>query len=171
MSMDLPKDRGVAPATGPVAGASSTEQVIVSTKCSHWHYAGRWALVLFLVVAGIASFFVDGSYFGHWALAVRAAPFLCAVCIFLLIQFDRGRRVYQVTNRRVVVEWGILAKSSNEIRVQDIRSINVSKSGISGMLGIGNVEFSSAATDDAEVVFVHVPGADKVRDAVRALKN
>jgi len=164
MSADFPQNRAASP-------ASATEQIIVSTRCSNWHYAGRWALILFLLLAGAASFFVDGSFFGKWAILVRAAPFLIAIVVFLLVQFDRSRRIYQVTNRRVVVEWGILAKSSNEIRVQDIRSINVSRSGLSGMLGIGNVEFSSAATDDAEVIFIKVPAADKVRDAVRTLQN
>jgi len=149
----------------------SAEQIIVSARCSNWHYAGRWLLVIFMLAAGIGTFFVDQSYFGRWALLVHAAPLLCAVCVFFLIQLDRSRRVYQVTSKRVIVEWGIVAKSSNEIRVQDIRSINVSKSGLSGILGIGNVEFSSAATDDADVVFVKVPGADKVRDAVRALQS
>jgi len=149
----------------------SAEQIILSAKCSNWHYAGRWMLILFMLAAGIGAFFVDQSLFGQWALAVHAAPLLCAACVFFLIQLDRARRVYQVTNKRVIVEWGIVAKSSNEIRVQDIRSINVSKSGLSGILGIGNVEFSSAASDDAEVTFVKVPGADKVRDAVRALQS
>jgi membrane protein YdbS with pleckstrin-like domain len=149
----------------------SHEETILSAKCSHWHYAGRWLFALLLLAAGVASFKMDPSFFGRWALLVRAVPILAAVAIVFLIQLDRGRRIYQVTNRRVIVEWGILAKSSNEIRVQDIRSINVTKNGLSGILGIGNVEFSSAASDDAEVIFAHVPGADKVRDTVRALQS
>ena len=62
-------------------------------------------------------------------------------------------------------------KDSNEIRVQDIRSINVTKHGIGGLIGIGTIEFSSAATDDAEVTFVGIAGADGVRDMVRKLQN
>ncbi len=149
---------------------SSHEQTLLSARCSNWHYAGRWVLIVLLLGAGAALFF-PRAYFGSWALAAPVLPIACAVVVFFQIQLDRGRRIYQVTNKRVIVEWGILAKSSNEIRVQDIRSINLSKSGLSGMLGIGNVEFSSAAADDADVVFAHVPGADKVRDTVRALQS
>jgi len=149
----------------------SPEDVVLSARCSNWHYAGRWVLIVFMLLAGIATFFVDSSFFGSAALLVRVVPILCAVVVFLLIQLDRARRVYQVTSKRVIVEWGILARSSNELRIQDIRSINVSRSGLSGILGIGNVEFSSAATDDADVVFAHVPRAEKVRDTVRTLQN
>ena len=69
------------------------------------------------------------------------------------------------------VEYGIISRTSNEIRIPDIRSINLQKRGFSGLLGIGRVEFSSAATDDADVVFWNTPDAEKVRDLVRSLQT
>jgi uncharacterized membrane protein YdbT with pleckstrin-like domain len=71
----------------------------------------------------------------------------------------------------VSVEYGIVSRTSNEVRIQDIRSINLTKKGLSGLLGIGRVEFSSAATDDADVVFWNTPEAEKVRDLVRSLQS
>jgi hypothetical protein len=71
----------------------------------------------------------------------------------------------------VSAEFGIVNKSSNEVRIQDIRSITLRKSGIAGLLGIGNVEFSSAATDDADVIFWNTPEAEKARDLVRSLQS
>jgi hypothetical protein len=38
-------------------------------------------------------------------------------------------------------------------------------------LGIGSVEFSSAATDDADVVFERIGNADGVRDLMRKLQS
>ncbi len=64
-----------------------------------------------------------------------------------------------------------MVRDSNEIRIQDIRSMNVLKSGFTGLLGIGKVEFSSAATDDADVIFYEIGGADRVRDLVRRLQS
>jgi uncharacterized membrane protein YdbT with pleckstrin-like domain len=87
------------------------------------------------------------------------------------IQLDRIRRKYAVTDRRVSCEYGIINKNSNEVRVQDVRSINLRKTGISGLLGIGTVEFSSAATDDADVTFWNIPEAEKIRDLVRSLQS
>ncbi len=151
----------------------STEQVILSARCSNWHYSGKWALIVFLFAGSAGMFLMDGSYFGGGGAAflIRLAPLLCAAAVFFLIQLDRNRRVYQVTNKRVIMEWGILARSSNELRIQDIRSINVSKNGLPGMIGIGSVEFSSAARDDADVVFANIPDADRVRDTVRSLQS
>jgi len=71
----------------------------------------------------------------------------------------------------VSVEYGIVSRVSNEVRIQDIRSINLRKTGLSGLLGIGRVEFSSAATDDADVIFWNTPEAEKVRDLVRSLQR
>ena len=43
--------------------------------------------------------------------------------------------------------------------------------GLLGVLGVGRLEFSSAATDDAEVVFWQVPRAVWLRDTVRSLEK
>jgi uncharacterized membrane protein YdbT with pleckstrin-like domain len=83
----------------------------------------------------------------------RAALLAIAFLLVCWIQIDRWRRRYAVTNKRVSVEYGIISRVSNEVRIQDIRSINLRKTGLSGLLGIGRVEFSSAATDDAELFF------------------
>ena len=95
---------------------------------------------------------------------------LGALVLLIWIFLDRSKRKYTVTNKRVSVEFGIVSKTSNEIRIQDIRSMNLTKKGISGLAGIGRLEFSSAATDDAEVIFWNVPGAEKLRDTVRSLQ-
>jgi len=101
----------------------------------------------------------------------RAALLALAIVLVLWIQLDRSRRKYAVTNKRVSAEYGIVNKSSNEVRIQDVRSINLRKSSLSGLLGIGTVEFSSAATDDADVIFWNTSDAEKVRDLVRSLQS
>ena len=68
----------------------------------------------------------------------------------------------------IVCDW-VIVKNSNEIRVKDNRSINVTKHGLAGFIGIGSVEFSSAATDRAEVIFLNIAGANRVRDLVTNL--
>ncbi|MEA3211102.1 MAG: hypothetical protein QOE70_4159 [Chthoniobacter sp.] len=94
-----------------------------------------------------------------------------AFVTFIWIRLDRSRRKYTVTSKRVSVEYGIVSKNSNEMRIEDIRSINLTTRGLSGLLGIGRLEFSSAATDDADVIFWNTPSAEKIRDMVRALQS
>jgi membrane protein YdbS with pleckstrin-like domain len=147
------------------------ETVVWSGSVSHWHYAGKWLFIIILLAANIGTFFVNLGIDPSVAWIARAALAGVAIILLIWIRLDRSRRRYTVTNKRVSVEFGIIAKTSNEMRIQDIRSINFTTAGLSGMIGIGRVEFSSAATDDADVIFWNVPGAEKIRDTVRSLQS
>jgi uncharacterized membrane protein YdbT with pleckstrin-like domain len=148
----------------------TSEQILWSGSVSHWHYAGKWALVLVFLAALIASFFLDVITDPTTLLIIRGV--FGAIIFFLIvwIRLDRSRRKYTVTNQRVAVEFGIISKQATELRIQDIRSINLTTTGLSGLVGIGRLEFSSAASDDADVIFWNTPGAAKIRDMVRALQ-
>lgn len=150
---------------------STSEQSLWQGSVSHFHYFGKWLLVLILVVALCGSFFLRFPDSADLLWGGRAALFVLVIVLVLWIQLDRSRRKYAVTNKRVSAEYGIVNKSSNEVRIQDVRSINLKKTGFSGLLGIGTVEFSSAATDDADVIFWNTSDAEKVRDLVRSLQS
>jgi membrane protein YdbS with pleckstrin-like domain len=123
------------------------------------------------MIAICASFWVHQPDYAVMLWAARAALALLALLLIGWIQLDRRRRRYAVTNRRVSAEFGIISRTSNEVRIQDIRSINLRQTGLMGLLGIGRVEFSSAATEDADVIFWNIPAAQKVRDLVRSLQT
>ncbi len=150
---------------------ATTEQILWTGTVSNLHYAGKWFLVVILLGAVVGSFWLALPDYANIVWAARAAFAVIALLLIGWIQVDRRRRKYAVTNNRVSVEYGIISLTSNEVRIQDIRSINLTKKGFSGLLGIGRVEFSSAATDDADVIFWHTPDAEKVRDLVRSLQT
>jgi uncharacterized membrane protein YdbT with pleckstrin-like domain len=151
--------------------ANSSEEVQWSGTVSHFHYLGKWLIVLLLIAGLVASYLLEPLKQFEFVNIARIIAGVLVVIFFFWIQTDRSRRKYTVTGNRVIVEYGIISKRSNEIRVQDIRSINLVTSGLPGLLGIGRVEFASAATEDAEVVFWHTPEAQKVRDLVRSLQS
>jgi uncharacterized membrane protein YdbT with pleckstrin-like domain len=150
---------------------ATSEQTLWTGTVSNLHYAGKWFLVVILLGAACASFWLVLPDYANILWGARAALVVIALLLLAWIQVDRTRRKYAVTNKRVSVEYGIISRTSNEVRIQDIRSINLSKKGFSGLLGIGRVEFSSAATDDADVIFWNTPDAEKVRDLVRSLQT
>lgn len=152
-------------------GIKEAEEVLWSGSVSQWHYAGKWLLVV-VFLGGLAATFIqpwNADPMVPWI--VRGVLGLMALALIVWIRLDRSRRSYTVTNRRVSVEYGIVSKRSNELRIQDIRSINLTTTGLSGLVGIGRLEFSSAATDDADVIFWNAPGAAKIRDLVRLLQG
>ena len=149
----------------------TTEQTLWTGTVSNFHYTGKWILIAILVLAIGASFWLRLPDYNPVLWAARAVLGILALILIGWIQLDRRRRRYAVTNRRVSAEFGIISRVSNEVRVQDIRSINLRQTGLLGLLGIGRVEFSSAAADDAEVIFWNIPEAEKVRDLVRSLQT
>lgn len=151
--------------------SAAPEESLWSGGCSHWHFFASWLVGTALALGGVAALVIfreQAQPYLPWAYAVPAAIFLFTV---ISVWWRRGQRRYEVTRHRVIVESGRVVKDSNEIRVQDIRSINVNKRGLAGLIGIGTVEFSSAAADDADVIFVGIANADHVRDLVRKLQS
>lgn len=142
-----------------------------SGSVSNWHYAGKWSVIVIMLALLV------GSFLQHWIedrtveWIIRGVLLLVAIFLIGWIRLDRASRKYLVTNVRVSTEFGIVSKQSTELRIQDIRSINFNTSGISGLVGIGRIEFASAASDDAEVVFWNTPNAEKIRDLVRSLQT
>ena len=158
------------PVARPAAQTASTsaEQLMWSGRPSHWNFLFSWLLAFLFVGAGA---FCAWIYFNGGTSPLLLVPGAIGILILLYIYISRARQRYIVTNRKVEIQTGLVVKSSNEIRVKDIRSINVTKHGFAGFIGIGSVEFSSAATDRAEVIFVNIAHADRVRDLVTNLQE
>jgi uncharacterized membrane protein YdbT with pleckstrin-like domain len=149
---------------------TATEQIIWKGSVSQWHYLGRWLLVVLFLAGAVAAFIfpLPPAVPPRIAAAVAAGV---ALVLVITIFIDRARRTYTITDHRISSDFGIISKQSNEIRLHDVRSINLTMTGISGLFGIGRLEFSSAAADDAEVIFWNVGGAEGLRDKVRSMQT
>jgi len=125
------------------AAATADEQIIWSGHPTLWHWWGElfWGVILSVVLVGIV--------------------------MLVHVFWSRNTTRYLVTNRRVSVEAGIFTRSSRELRIADIRAIGARKN----IFGYGQVDFSTAARDYAEVVFWAIPAPDRVRDLVKQMQN
>lgn len=93
-----------------------------------------------------------------------------AVAGLVRLSFVRFTHDYHIRPRRIEVTTGFLARSSREVRIEDIRSINVSCRGILGVFGIGTVDFLTSG-DSPEVSFERVWAARKIKTLVRKLQD
>src|SRR5438445_5280765 len=109
------------PSPGP------SEKILWSGTVSNLHYFGKWILVFILVITLAASFLISFPDSPDLLWRIRAVLLLLALFLVFWIYLDRSRRKYAVSNKRVSVEFGIINKRSNEVRVQDVRSINLRK--------------------------------------------
>jgi uncharacterized membrane protein YdbT with pleckstrin-like domain len=102
--------------------------------------------------------------------SVEAVFFVLAVTA-LLISFARYRRLYTVTDQRLIMEIGLIARNTNEMEIRHIRGINVRQNVIERLFGIGTLEIISAADGGAEVIFGGVRDPLGLKDRIRALRH
>ncbi len=91
--------------------------------------------------------------------------------IILYISLQRSTTAYMVTTRRVEMEYGIIGRSTREVRICDIRAIDVQQVGYQALVGIGSVNFDSSASAGAEIKFQHVRKPHAIKEMVRELQG
>lgn len=141
----------------------SGERIHYHTHPSWWAYAKPLLLFVLLGIAAGLSVQFGGQY-----LAVGLG---LAFVTMLCVTASRFSRDYYITDQRVEMVWGLLGRSSKEVRICDIRAIDVHEKGITGLLGIGTVDFSSAGNAGVEVQFKNIRKAHQVKELVRELQK
>ncbi|MCB1066001.1 MAG: PH domain-containing protein [Verrucomicrobiae bacterium] len=135
-------------------------------------YAGHPSVLSFPKALLLIVACVGGGIYGHdqsqWWLFGGLVAALFGVSWILL---QRSMRLYLITPRRVEIVTGLIAKSSKEVRIEDIRTINVLTPGIRGLFGVGSVEFASSGGSSIEVAFTEVYAAHRIKGLVRRIQD
>lgn len=74
--------------------------------------------------------------------------------------------VYTITDRRLNIKRGIVARKVQETRLQRVQNVNFTQSVYERMMQIGNVDFDTAGTDDSGFQFAGVAQPEKVVEQV-----
>ena len=105
------------------------------------------------------------------ALGVAAGVVLFALVVVAGV-IRRWATDYMVSNQRLYIRHGILAKHVQQTRVDRVQNVNTSQSIGERILRIGTVDFDTAGTDDADFRFVGIGNPVRVAEAVdRALRD
>lgn len=142
------------------------EEVLLYVGHPSW-LAFPKALFLTAVCIGSAVFFRQHHIGLEWITLLGSIAGL----IVLFIGLDRTTTTYLVTTRRVEMEYGIIGRSSKEVRICDIRAIDVVQRGLGAVIGIGTVKFDSSASEGPEVCFRHVRRPHDIKQLVRQLQG
>jgi uncharacterized membrane protein YdbT with pleckstrin-like domain len=127
-----------------------------------------WRAVLSFYIGGIAGavviavivWLVASAFWG----AVAAVVLIAAVVLAGLIK--RTATDYMVTNQRLYIRRGILAKKVQQTRIDRVQNVNTDQSLRDRILRVGTVDFDTAGTDDSEFKFVGISDPGKVAAAV-----
>lgn len=75
---------------------------------------------------------------------------------------------YAITNRRLHIKRGIIARTIEETRLERVQNVSFSQSVVQRMLGVGDVDFDTASIDDETFVFSGVADPAEVVESVDA---
>jgi uncharacterized membrane protein YdbT with pleckstrin-like domain len=134
-----------------------------------WRY--QWFTVISIAV--MLCIIVLAQVYGPAHLGVRithlvvAAAGAIALYSLLLGLYRHLSWRYLIDDHNIESYQGLLARRVHSIRVGDLRNVNVNQSVMQRLLSVGDVEFSSAAGSDVEVVFFGVADPMAVKSLVQ----
>jgi uncharacterized membrane protein YdbT with pleckstrin-like domain len=107
-----------------------------------FYVRGLLVAVLAGVIAGIVTRFAGGSVEVVWVAAAVLVVFLVVLAWGLI---RRIATTYTITNRRLTIRSGLLSTELHECRIERVQNVNTRQRLLERMLGIGTVDFDTAA--------------------------
>jgi uncharacterized membrane protein YdbT with pleckstrin-like domain len=93
--------------------------------------------------------------------------FVAAVALVILVGLLwRMTTTYTITNQRLTIRRGVLARHLQQTRVERVQNVNVDQSLVDRLMRVGQVDFDTAGTDDSDFTFRGVASPDAVVRAV-----
>jgi uncharacterized membrane protein YdbT with pleckstrin-like domain len=105
-----------------------------------------------------------GSGFS-WGTTILVFVVLTALVILAGFLF-RMTTTYTITNQRLTIRRGILARHLQQTRVERVQNVNVDQSIVDRLVRVGQVDFDTAGADDSDFTFRGVASPDNVVRAV-----
>jgi uncharacterized membrane protein YdbT with pleckstrin-like domain len=112
-------------------------------------------------LVGAAAGVLAGLIQSSTGLAVLTFAVILAVTI--LVGFiKRVATVYTITDHRLNIKIGIVARKVQETRLQRVQNVNFNQGVYERIMQIGDVEFTTAGTDESNFVFAGVAQPEQV---------
>jgi uncharacterized membrane protein YdbT with pleckstrin-like domain len=132
-------------------------------------YFARWGTLSLVPAVAATILWAKGAPTGVSAGDWWVVSIVLLVLVIIRNTLVRHSMRFTVTNLRVIVRHGILARVEQTTAIARIQNITVRQTLLQRLLGVGDVEFDTAGRDwsDAELRFVGVGGPRGVVDRVR----
>ncbi len=112
-------------------------------------------------LVGAAAGVLAGLIKSSTSLAVATFVIILAVTIILGF-IKRVATVYTITDRRLNIKVGIISRRVQETRLQRVQNVNFNQGVYERLTQIGDVEFTTAGTDESNFVFAGVSQPEQV---------
>ena len=96
-------------------------------------------------------------------IGLAIVTFAVIAAITIVLGFvKRVATVYTITDRRLNIKRGIIARKVQETRLQRVQNVNYTQGVYERLMQIGDVDFDTAGTDDSNFVFEGVAQPEEV---------
>jgi uncharacterized membrane protein YdbT with pleckstrin-like domain len=129
-----------------------------------FHVRGVLAAILAGAAAGLASRWQSGHVETGWVIVAVVVVFALALAVGAL---RRAATTYTLTDRRVVIERGVLGRSLRQTRVEFVMNVATRQTLRQRLLAVGTVSFDTAGAE-GDFQFV---GVARPRRLVRAIDD
>ena len=111
------------------------------------------------------------NYFWTIVFGVILIPVLVGLVMLLYVYVMLKTTAFVVTDKRVVAKTGVFSVNMSEVRIEDIRGVNLRQSLWQRIIGAGTVFIGTAATGGAEIVMNGVVSPKQVVASVNAQRD
>lgn len=141
---------------------SKHEYALTRILPSWLHFARELVLTGLIAALGIWRLFAPhgNPRLGLLLLAMAAA-------LLGLASLARHYTSWSLTSERLIERKGLLATHRRELELADIRSVEVDRSVMQRLFGLGNVSVASAASSDYAIVLSSIPDPERVAEILR----
>jgi len=135
---------------------------------NQWWQIGILFLLPFVFILAL---FKGNQYFSPENLRVVYVV-IVAVFVYLIavVLYRRYSWRYKIDDATIESREGIVARKVHSIRIKDLRNINVNQTLWQRLVGVGDVEFSSAGGSGIEVAFLGVDKPMQVKALAQRLQ-
>jgi uncharacterized membrane protein YdbT with pleckstrin-like domain len=127
-----------------------------------------WRSILGFYIKGAAVAVVAGAI--AWPILSFGAGVGIAAAVFAVVVLGgflkRIATTYVISNQRLHIRRGIVARRTQETRLDRVQNVNTSQSVLERLLQVGTVNFDTAGTEDSDFAFVGVADPGDVVKAV-----
>jgi membrane protein YdbS with pleckstrin-like domain len=155
----------------PAALDPHAEKIVFEGHPAILIYLGSLSLAAIVAILGLVGwiyFFKETAWYGSFMRWVCIAAMLGGLITFGVRYLQIEYIKYRLSNQRLFITTGILARKTVETELFRVRDISVHQSLIERMLGIGTIHALTTDKDIPEMNFRGIPEPLKVKEAMRA---
>ncbi len=104
---------------------------------------------------------------GNILLWTRNVLIVVSAVAYLIWRVKTWFITLRITSERTIYQQGLIARSTSEVRHDDVRNLQIDQSLLERLLDVGSIAISSAGQDDCEIRAHGIPDPSGIVEAIR----